>query len=161
MYKTGHYGAALLAYAPVGYLLLGRRPGLALLGGAGVLTLATLPDTDQRIPLISHRGPTHSLLFLVLVAGALGAAGWLLGENLLPGTQLELALFGALVGVVGIGSHLLADMLTPAGINLFWPLPLDPHSFYVARADNTLANWGLLALGVLVTATVFVVAAPG
>jgi inner membrane protein len=158
MYKTGHYGAALLAYAPVGYLLLGWRPGLAVLGGAGVLALATLPDTDQRIPLIRHRGPTHSLLFLALVAGVLGAAGWSLGGGLSLGTPPELALFGALVGTVGIGSHLLADMLTPAGINLFWPLPRDPYSLYVARADNTLANWALLALGVFVTAAVLLVA---
>jgi inner membrane protein len=161
MYQTGHYGAALLAYAPVGYLLLGWRPELALVGGAGVLMLATLPDTDQRIPLVRHRGPTHSLLFLALVAGVLGAFGWFLGESLLLGTQFELALFGALVGTIGVGSHLLADMLTPAGINLFWPLPFDPYSLYVTRADDTLANWVLLALGVFVTAGVLLVAAPG
>jgi inner membrane protein len=161
MYPTGHYGAALLAYAPAGYLLLVWRPGLAVLGGAGVLALATLPDTDQRIPLVRHRGPTHSLLFLVLVAGVLAVIGWSLGGNSSLGTPLELGLLGALVGVVGIGSHLLADMLTPAGINLFWPLPREPHSFYVTRANNTLANWALLSLGVFVTAAVLLVAGPG
>ena len=148
MYRTGHWGAALLVYAPVGYLLLRSEPILAFVGAGVVLWLSTLPDIDMRLP-IRHRGPTHSLLFLALVAGVLGAAGGALGVGtyqpvgVLPGVGL-----GVVLGVVGIGSHLLADMLTPAGVNLFWPLPAESRSLYLARADNTLANYGLLGLGV-------------
>ncbi|MFW5900591.1 MAG: hypothetical protein ACOCTH_02300 [Halodesulfurarchaeum sp.] len=41
MYRTGHYGAALLAYAPVAFLLVASGSGeLAMTGGAIVL-LAT------------------------------------------------------------------------------------------------------------------------
>lgn len=159
MYRTGHWGAALLVYAPVGYLLLGTDPLLAFLGGAVVLWLSTLPDVDMRLP-VRHRGPTHSLLFLALVAGVLGAVGGALGAGTyrpagtLPGVGL-----GVVLGVVGIGSHLLADMLTPAGVNLFWPIPADPVSFYVARADNGLANYGLFGLGVGASVAALYVAA--
>lgn len=161
MYATGHYGAALLAYAPVGYLLVGVDPVLAVLGGIGVLSLATLPDVDLRLPLVPHRGPTHSLLFLAVVASALGGAGWVLG-GAAPGVdRTGVALFGAGVAAVGVGSHLLADMLTPAGVNVLWPLPGPAVSFRVARADNTLANWGLLGLGAFATALVFLLVEPG
>jgi inner membrane protein len=160
VYRTGHWGAALLVYAPVGYLLLRTDPLLAFVGAGVVLWLATLPDVDQRLP-IRHRGPTHSLLFLALVAGVLGAVGGALGVgsyrpiDALPGVGL-----GVLLGVVGIGSHLLADMLTPAGVNPFWPLPAESRSLHVARADNTLANYGLLGLGVAASVAVLYVAGP-
>lgn len=163
MYATGHYGAALLVYAPVGYVLLGVDPLLAVAGGAGVLALATLPDTDQRIPLVPHRGPTHSLVFLVAVAAVLGWLGWQIGGGIgaTAGVgQVELAAFAAGVGVMGIGSHLLADVLTPAGVNLLWPLPGPEISLYVTRADDVVANWALLGMGVLATAVVWVAGAP-
>jgi len=163
MYATGHYGAALLVYAPVGYVLLGVDPLLAVAGGAGVLALATLPDTDQRIPLVPHRGPTHSLAFLVVVAAVLGWLGWQAGGGIgatVGVGRVELAAFAAGVGVLGVGSHLLADMLTPAGVNLLWPLPGPELSLYVTRADNAVANWALLGVGVLATAVVWVAGAP-
>lgn len=160
MYRPGHWGAALLAYAPVGYLLLRSEPILAFVGAGVVLWLSTLPDVDLRLP-IRHRGPTHSLAFLALVAGALGAVGGALGVGAfrpvaaLPGVGL-----GVVLGVVGVGSHLLADVLTPAGVNVLWPVPAEPVSLHVARADSTVANYGLLGLGVTASAGVLYLAAP-
>lgn len=160
MYRTGHWGAALLAYAPVGYLLLRSDPILAFVGAGVVLWLATLPDVDQLLP-IRHRGPTHSLLFLALVAAVLGAVGGALGVgsyqpvDALPGVG-----FGVVLGVVAIGSHLLADMLTPMGVNPFWPVPADPVSLHVTRAANPLANYVLLGLGVTASVTVLYVVGP-
>ncbi len=153
---------ALLVYAPVGYILVQADPFLAFVGGAGVLALATLPDVDMDLPLVPHRGPTHSLLFLALVAGALGAVGYAVGQGSWQplGEPTRAAVFTAGIGVLGVGSHLLADMLTPAGINLFWPLPADSFTFDIARADNTVANYALLGLGAFATAAVLLVAAP-
>lgn len=158
MYRTGHYGAALLLYAPLGFVLLGVAPAMAFVGGAAVLFLATLPDVDHRLPLVSHRGVTHTLPFLAAVAGALAAAGWYLGLARDAATAAELAAFGAAVGVVGVGSHLLADMLTPAGVPLLWPLSGRSYSWRVARASNVVANWTLLALGVFATGVVLLLA---
>jgi inner membrane protein len=152
VYRTGHYGAALLVYAPVGAVVFLAAPELALLGGAGVLLLATLPDYDLRVPFVSHRGPTHTVLFLLAVAGLLGAAGWVAGARFGLGGRVTLAGFAFLVGALGIGSHLLADVLTPAGIEPFWPVSSRNYTLSLVRASNPVANWALLALGVFVTA---------
>jgi inner membrane protein len=147
MYKTGHYGAALLLYAPVGYLLLSVDPGLAVLGGAGAVVFSRAPDYDLRVPGISHRGVTHTLLFLAVVTAALVGAGVAVAEQF--GTDpLLMGGLGAIVGVVAIGSHLLADALTPSGVPLLWPLSSRRYSVGLATASNPIANYGLLALGV-------------
>lgn len=158
VYRTGHWGAALLAYAPVGYLLLRSDPLWALVGAGVVLPLSTLPDVDHYLP-VRHRGPTHSLLFLALVAAVLGAAGGVLGAgDLRPVGALPGVGLGAVLGVVGVGSHLLADMLTPMGVNPFWPLPAEPKSLNLTRAANPLANYTLLGLGLAASAGVLYVA---
>ena len=76
MYKTGHYGAALLVYAPVGFALLSVDPALAVLGSVGSVALSRVPDYDLRVPFLEHRGVTHTLPFLAAVAALLGAVGY-------------------------------------------------------------------------------------
>ena len=154
MYATGHYGAALLVYAPVGFVLMRLEPTLALVGGAGVLALATVPDYDLRLPVVKHRGITHTLLFTLAVSALLGAVGWRLGQGSYQplGGPATTAAFGFGIGLLGLGSHLLADVLTPMGVAVFWPVSNKRYSLSVARAANPIANWALLALGVFVTA---------
>jgi inner membrane protein len=84
---------------------------------------AVLPDIDhpkswlgRRVPILSrplaalvgHRGFTHSLLAVALCLFVLHARGWQRGvvDPL----------------VVGYLSHLAADLVTPAGLRLAWPL---------------------------------------
>ncbi len=82
---------------------------------------ALLPDIDhgnatirQRLGIVGdvalfwlkHRGPTHSLLMLIAVAA--------LGLHFHP-------IYGLAVAV-GYGSHIMGDMMTRAGIVLFWPV---------------------------------------
>lgn len=152
MYRTGHYGVSLLAYAPVGLaLILAGRPGVAVAAGAGVLWLATLPDVDHRLPGIPHRGPTHSLAFAALVGGVFGGAVLLGGRTLGVADPVGVAILAAGVGVFGVCAHLLGDVLTPAGVQLFWPVGPE-FSISVTNADSTIWNYGLFALGVGVTA---------
>ncbi|MBX0323052.1 metal-dependent hydrolase [Halomicroarcula sp. F13] len=161
MYRPGHYGAALLAYAPLGLgLILLDAPGLAVAGGALSLVLAPVPDYDQRVPFVSHRGVTHTLLFAVVVGLLLGGAGWLVGSASGVATATRLAAFGLVVGLTGIVSHLLADVVTPAGIAPFWPLSGKNYTLGLTRADNTVANYLVLALGVFAVAFVVAVARP-
>lgn len=150
MYKTGHYGMALVVYAPIGAAIVSIDPGLAILGGVGTVGLARLPDYDHRVPLIAHRGITHTLAFLLATVVALAAVGWLLGGSL-GTTAPRLAALGAVVGVAAVGSHLLADVLTPAGAPLLWPISARRFSVDLTTASNPLANYGLLAVGVAVT----------
>lgn len=158
MYRRGHWGASLLVFAPVGAgLVVVGRPVLAVVGGGAMLWLATLPDVDLRLPLLSHRGLTHTLAF----AFAVGLVGASVGVALAPsagGDRAVLGGFGFAVGTLGITAHLLADALTPAGVPLLWPLSGRRLSLSVTRADSAVANLLLFALGVGVTAAITVVA---
>lgn len=161
MYRPGHYGAALLAYAPVGaVLLVVDRPGLAVVGAAVVLALAPVPDYDHRVPFVTHRGATHTVGFALLVAAAVGVAGWTVAGDVSAGGRTTLAALGFVVGLVAIGSHLLADVITPAGVAVLWPVSGRTYSLNLVRADNRLANWGLLVAGVFVSVTVALTLAP-
>lgn len=160
MYQLGHYGAALLSYAPLGFLVLvAGFPQLAIVGGACTLALATLPDVDHRIPGCPHRGPTHTVWFALLVGLALGGGGVALavvtdGSGVAAsesGTALFLGLFGFAVGTLAILSHLGADVITPSGIRPFAPLRDDHYTYDIVRAKNPIANAVLFALGVAAT----------
>lgn len=163
VYRLGHYGVSLLLYAPVGLLFaLAGELGLAVVGGAGVLALARVPDYDQRIPGITHRGVTHTVLFAVLVGATL--AGVLLalsraGSQPLPADVLAPRVaFAFGVGAFGILAHLAGDVLTPAGVPLLWPLSGRTYTVSLTTADSTLWNYLLFALGVFATAVAGLVA---
>ena len=66
------------------------------------------PVSTAIAKVLGHRGITHSALALVGLVMVLGRAGYA------PGIVSALAL--------GYLSHLGADMLTPAGLRLAWPL---------------------------------------
>jgi inner membrane protein len=150
VYRKGHLGVSLLAFAPVGYRFVALgEPEIALLTGAVMCWFAMLPDVDHRLPVIEHRGVTHSLLFAALVGGLFGAAGVALG-GAFSVAGVSLGVSGFLLGVLTVGAHLLGDMLTPAGVPLLWPLPRT-YSLSITRADNTVANYGLFACGIIVT----------
>lgn len=152
VYRTGHYGVSLLAYAPVGLaLVLAGRSAVAFVAGAGVLWLATLPDVDHRLPGIPHRGPTHSLAFAGLVGAAFGGTALLGGRALGATDPTGLAVLAAGVGAFGVCAHLLGDVLTPAGVPLFWPVGPE-FTVSLTTADSTVWNYGLFALGVCATA---------
>jgi inner membrane protein len=153
MLKTGHYGAALLLYAPVGFLLLSVDPALAVLGGVGSVTLARLPDYDLLVSFVQHRGATHTLAFLAVVAAALGWLGHVFAGQF--GTaSTRTAGLGVAVAGVAVGSHLLADALTPSGVPLLWPLSRRRFSVPLTTAGNPVANYGLLAVGLVATLAV-------
>lgn len=116
------------------HLLLGMAAGVfiathasslplaaATIAAAGVASLA--PDLDHPksiisgyLPgiggaarlLISHRGPTHTAVFAAAIIALLLA--------------LAVPSIIILAAAAGMASHLLADMMTPAGIPLAWPL---------------------------------------
>lgn len=139
-------------YAPVGYWLVGAgEPAVALLAGAVMVWLTMLPDVDHRLPLVRHRGPTHSLAFAALVGLVLGGVGHLLGDGTVVAGR-GLPEFGFALGFLSVAAHLLADALTPAGVNLLWPLSNHRTSLSVARAGDPVANAALFALGLFAVA---------
>ncbi|MBB6646146.1 metal-dependent hydrolase [Halobellus ruber] len=152
MYRKGHYGVSLLVFAPVAFALLAvERADLAVVTGGAMLWLAMLPDLDHRIPGISHRGPTHSLLFAALVGGVFAAAGMALesvGGGVGSIAGLPIPVLGFVIGAFAVVAHLLGDALTPAGVNFLWPASTRTYTIGLCRADNTVANYGLFAVGV-------------
>jgi inner membrane protein len=174
MYRDGHYGAALLAHAPVGFVVASLGyPALALLSGGLALALAMVPDWDVHVPGMEHRGATHTLLFAVLVGALVGGAGVALATagdpaalsdrlavpSAGPGAALGLGALGFAVGFLTTCSHVAADALTPAGVTPLWPVSGRHVSAGLVTADHRLANALLLAAGVAVAGGAYGLAA--
>jgi inner membrane protein len=163
VYRLGHYGVSLSLYAPIGLAFaLAGEPTLGLVGGAGVLALARVPDYDQRVPGITHRGVTHTVAFALLVGAAFAVALVALtqaGSNPMPAAEVApRAAFAFGVGAFGILAHLAGDVLTPAGVPLLWPVSGRTYTVSLTTADSTVWNYLLFALGVFASAVAGLVA---
>lgn len=147
MQRAGHVGAALAAYAPVAFVAaaLGLAD-LAFVGALAATGLAMLPDVDLRLPLVAHRGPTHTVWFALVAAAAGGYVGWTAGVAADPLLGVGTAAFGAAVAGLAVGSHVAADALTPMGVRPLAPVSDRRVSYDLTRATNPVAN--LLGLGV-------------
>ena len=118
MYRDGHAGFNALLYAPVlPFATEYWSLRLALVGAVVALGVATLPDFDDPLPWIEHRGPTHTIWFAAGI-GVLAGLGTALA---FPGTSGAFA-FGAAVGTAGVLAHLAGDVVTPMGISPFAPV---------------------------------------
>lgn len=136
-----------MGYTPVGVAALAAGyGGLAVLGGVAAVALATLPDRDMRVPFVSHRGITHTVWFALAVGAVLAGVGWAVGDSLAP--RRLVAAFGFAVGAVTVASHVASDALTPMGVTPWTPLSDSHYSVELVTADNTVANYLLLAVGV-------------
>lgn len=156
MHRLGHYGAALVVYSPtVAVLVAVGLEAFALIGGLVVLAFAMVPDKDQNLPFVSHRGITHTVHFAALIGGVLAVGGGLVGITAGIGTAVSLAVFGFVVGFGTIASHIAADALTPMGIEPF--RNGRRYSFDLVKAANPIANYVLLALGIAAVGLAFVV----
>jgi inner membrane protein len=149
MHREGHVGAALAAYAPIALVAAALGFDTAAVGGGVVAVgLAMVPDWDQRIPGVKHRGPTHTVRFAGAVSVGTAAVGAFVGylhPELGPIDAVGTAVFLGAVGAGTILSHIAADALTPMGVEPFGDGR--HYSYGVCRADSTLGNYGLLVLG--------------
>ncbi|MBZ6496597.1 metal-dependent hydrolase [Natrinema longum] len=121
MYRDGHAGFNALLYAPfVPLIAASHSLEAALWGGVLVLATATLPDIDNGIDRVAHRGPTHTVWFALLIGFVAGTGTVLLARsNVGIDGSFE---FGFVLGVCGILAHLAGDLVTPMGITPFAPL---------------------------------------
>lgn len=154
MERDGHLGISLLLYAPLASVRSASGSTTVLgLGVAGVVFWSLAPDVDQMLP-IPHRGPTHSFV----AAGFAGILTSLLAIVMVE-TGTGAAVFGFGIGVLGVTSHLLGDVITPMGIRPWWPFSDRKYSLSLVlsadvRTNLVLAYAGTLALiGVRLLAT--------
>lgn len=179
MHKEGHRGIVLLALAPVVDIFLrASRPLLALLA-CGVLLTERIPDTDQQIPDIRHRGTSHSLFAAFLVGRACAGLGWGLGTyvtvpladwlssagitalglvtvRLVALDPPTLAAVGWCVGAGGIVLHLAGDIITIDGLQPLLPFWKHQVSLSPLPANSPGANRLLYVLGWLAIVLVVV-----
>lgn len=150
MYREGHVGVALLFYAPVGLLAaLWLSAEMAVVGGLVAVSLSTLPDIDELLSAVEHRGLTHTVYFALAVGMLVGLSGAVSGSAVgADEGWIAVGLFGFVVGTGTILSHIAADAVTPMGVD---PLGTGHrYSLTLVRARNPTANYILLALGAVV-----------
>lgn len=149
MHTLGHIGLGLLvAVALAAVLGAAGVPGAAT-ASALVVGLSTLPDLDEQLSAIEHRGVTHSLPFAVAVGLATGGTWWLVLLVVSPTVQHVVALVGFLAGSLAILSHLLGDVITPMGVPVFWPFSRRRYSLGLVRSADRRANVTALLVGAL------------
>lgn len=157
MHVLGHVGVAAAVYAPIGaWLVTNVSRSVALAGLLVALCVSTLPDADETLP-VRHRGPTHTVWFVVCCAGIAGAVGaiavtpttveWTTGATVLGG-----------VTALSLTSHLLADVVTPMGIRPFEPISSASYSLDLVLSKDRRANRTLFTIGLLATILAFVFA---
>lgn len=148
MLRVGHYGLAMLAYAPIAARFGDADASLTVLAGVPILLLAArLPDADRRLPLTSHRGLTHTLWFVAFLPLALvSVLATHLSPSSLEGSQWLLS-YGYLTALAGGLSHLVGDALTPMGIRPLWPISDRRLAAGIVRSEDPTVNTLLLLAG--------------
>ena len=143
MYRGGHVGFNALLYAPfVPLVSRGWSLELALVGAALAVGLANLPDVDQPLPRIPHRGPTHTIWFALLVGLFAGVATALAVPSAPPAFR-----FGFVVGTGSIVAHLAGDIVTPMGISPFAPVSRYHVTLGWFKSKNGRINRAFLLVG--------------
>lgn len=164
MYRLGHTGIGLLLGAAA--IWLANLPSGAFIA-LGIIVTTVLPDIDQRIDSLSHRGVTHTVLFGPFTGLFVGVGVFLFIREL--NTRLQAlrvvdvtlgdpGVIGALVGIggcIGVLGHIMGDILTIGGqfrCRPLWPISSAPIALGLCTAKNTAANEGLFTAGALALA---------
>lgn len=149
MLRIGHYGIAMLAYAPIAARFVRIDARLPVLIGLPIVLLAArLPDVDRRLPFVTHRGVTHTLWFVSLLPLALVSV---VATSLAPAAIERSVWFlsvGYIPALLGGVSHLVADSLTPMGIRPLWPVSNRRFAAGLVRSGDTSINYLLFFCGI-------------
>ncbi|AGB32003.1 membrane-bound metal-dependent hydrolase [Natrinema pellirubrum DSM 15624] len=146
MYRDGHAGFNALLYAPfVPLITASYSLETALWGAVVTLAAANLPDLDQSLERIDHRGPTHTIWFALLF-GFVAGLGTMLVARSGFGSSGGFG-FGFVIGTCGILAHLAGDVVTPMGISPFEPVSQVHVTLAWFKSKNGLINRTFLVIG--------------
>jgi membrane-bound metal-dependent hydrolase YbcI (DUF457 family) len=106
-----------------------------------ILTFSLLPDIDLVVPGLLHRGPTHSILFILLISIALLAY---LSKPSLP-------------YIAALSTHsLIGDVITDGGVQLLWPFSKEWIQYsYSVTMTSSLEVYLETSLFILLMITMF------
>ena len=158
MYTKGHIGISLLLYAPImSWLLANGFVGFGIAGFLFVGAFATLPDQDQNVWFLSHRGRSHSIgsafifglsTVLILVLVFTFSAMFLVPLGSIIGVPpMAIIGFFGFISVFTFISHLLADLLTPSGVRVLRPFSDKKYGAGLVYASNPVANIAFWLIG--------------
>lgn len=154
MHSEGHIALGLLFYAPVAFALsYYSLLSTMTLGLVCAVFFSYAPDFDMQLPLVKHRGASHTLLVgLVasLVTGTLAAYLVLEGMYTVETNTLVFGAVTAGAGLLGFLSHLTGDVLTPMGIRPLRPWSSTKYTLAVVNASNERANEAFASIGAVV-----------
>lgn len=161
MERGGHYGTSLLLAA---VCLLWLDFLQAVVAISVIFAVERLPDQDHYIPewAVKHRGPTHSLTFVAVVAFVLAstiaypvylvqsfvATYGPLSAPVVPSVEVWALIGGA--AALSLLGHIATDALTVGGgykVEPFWPFDSRTVAVGLCRSDDVRWNTGLLAAG--------------
>ena len=162
MHREGHYGTTLLVGAGC---VLGLGIVTGVIATAVMMMYARIPDQDQYIPesIISHRGPTHSIVFtltLAFISASTITYPFHFGQQLAVKHNLittvlivPSTVWAFFAGVVAISlfTHIITDTLTKGGgfrVKPLWPVSSWGPALGLCTADDERWNAALLASGV-------------
>ena len=122
MYPFGHFGLAYFYVIILSYFV--KEDYTILL----VFLVSVLPDFDFLfVPFITHRGPTHSIVVMVLLF-----------------FPIYIFFKQGLSYFVAVLSHsLIGDYITAYGVKLFWPLT---NEFYLAPRPFQINGYNLVLI---------------
>jgi inner membrane protein len=159
MHRRGHYGLALLVFSPLAFLLnISHASEAAFIGVLIVVGVAPIPDIDQHIPVVSYRGITHTVWFIIASSTIATAVTWAaavqgtqavhgtLSTASIPNLILPALVVGFLVAL-GLTTHLIGDMMTPMGIKPFAPVSDTKYTWKLTTSGDSTANNGLFVAG--------------
>lgn len=163
MYRSGHLGIGFILSIPlVLYFTIIEFYSIIPIIVIVFSFMSVHPDIDIYLQektkgKIQHRGKTHSLMYgllwsLVILGILLISYYFLLPKvdyNIaLPENEIfNIVLLSFYLGLGGIFSHLVGDILTPSGVSFMWPVNNKTYSLGVFYARNVFANFGFLIIG--------------
>ncbi|WP_181685366.1 metal-dependent hydrolase [Halorhabdus salina] len=154
MHSEGHVGLGMLFYAPVAFLLsYFDLLSVMALGLVCAVFFSYAPDFDMQMPLVSHRGATHTLLAGAVASSVVAAlALYLAASGMYPIDTHIVVLGGATFGAAFLGflSHLAGDVITPMGIRPLRPWSNKKYTLDLVYAKNEWANEGFASIGAVV-----------
>lgn len=172
MHREGHVGIGFLLYSPFAYLFVSLEWYFMFgIGMAAIGAWSFLPDIDMGLP-IRHRGPTHSIVFAafagLITAVAFGylftASTFQLGGPVAAGSAIGLLVVlaaGFTLAFLGVLGHIIGDVLTPMGVQPWWPRSGRAYSLDLVLAADKEANKQLSFIGALALTIALVIGEVG